>query len=325
MSFWVTRHFSIGAADNEAYEMSEEKSKKELEIANLRARIAIQDARPPLYTGLLAQADQALRAGNALRAREFLLSQPAMRAFSEVNAKSPPPDLRGFEWRYLWRNLNSERFRVEGHRGIVLGVAVSPDGKLGASCSTAADNPKDDTAIRLWDLATGKLIARAAAPHATVYAVAFSPDSKTLASAGADKVVRLWDVSKGAAGFTPIKTLAGHTDTVRALAFGNDAQTLASAGADKTVILWDLAAAKPRHQLKEHTAPIAALVFADDGKTLVSAGGEAQMIFWDAQTGKKRQVVTTPYPGDRGPGSRARWQDDRRRRRRSQARRGIRQ
>jgi WD40 repeat protein len=295
MSFWVTRNFFGSVAEDESRESIVENAKKEIEIANLRTRIAIQEARQPLYHGLLAQADQALRADNALRARELLLSQPAMRAFSEANAKAPIPDLRGFEWRYLWRTLNSERFRVEGHRGIVHAVAVSPDGKLGASCSTAIDSIKDDAAIRVWDLATGKLIARAGAPHTTVYAIAFSPDSKTLASAGADKLVRLWDVSKGGPGLTPIKTLAGHTDAVHALAFGKDAQTLASAGADKTVILWDIAAAKPRFQLTEHSAAIAALVFAGDGKTLVSAGAEAALILWDVQSGKKRQAISTPF------------------------------
>ena len=61
-----------------------------------------------------------------------------------------------------------------------------------------------------------------------VCAVAFSPDGKTLASAGYDHTVRLWGVFTG----QEIRQFAGHQDAVCAIAFSPDGKTLASASLD---------------------------------------------------------------------------------------------
>ncbi|HEX5270856.1 MAG TPA: WD40 repeat domain-containing protein [Gemmataceae bacterium] len=122
----------------------------------------------------------------------------------------------------------------------------------------------------------------------TVYAVALSPDGKTLASGGEDRLIRLWDPTTGKAR----GTLEGHSGWVRCLAFSPDGKTLASGGNDRLICLWDMTAAgrpgtKPM-QAVGHTDLVLALAFSPDGKTLVSGGWDSTARAWDPATGKER-------------------------------------
>ena len=54
-----------------------------------------------------------------------------------------------------------------------------------------------DKTIQLWDAVTGVHWQTLKGHSNHVIAVAFSPDSKTLASASGDKTIRLWDAATG--------------------------------------------------------------------------------------------------------------------------------
>ncbi|WP_319701024.1 hypothetical protein [Streptomyces sp. ME19-01-6] len=66
-------------------------------------------------------------------------------------------------------------------------------------------------------------------------------DGRTLATTGADRTVRLWDVRTGRA----LRALKGHTDGVWAVAFSPDGRTLATGSDDETVRLWDIDPRRP--------------------------------------------------------------------------------
>jgi hypothetical protein len=65
--------------------------------------------------------------------------------------------------------------------------------------------------------------------------VAFAQDGRTLASAGRDQTVKLWEIATG----RERATLKGHTEPVHSVAFQPNGSTLASASYDNTVKLWN--------------------------------------------------------------------------------------
>ncbi|MCB8943613.1 MAG: NACHT domain-containing protein [Ardenticatenaceae bacterium] len=122
-------------------------------------------------------------------------------------------------------------------------LAFSPDGKLLASGSRS-------NVIKLWGLETGDWrlgespISSLQSPISTLsghtgwlYALAFSPNGRLLASASGDNTARLWHISSLQSPVSSL-TLSGHTSWVHSVAFSPDGQTLATGSGDETIRLW---------------------------------------------------------------------------------------
>ncbi|WP_341526616.1 caspase family protein [Nostoc sp. UHCC 0302] len=116
-----------------------------------------------------------------------------------------------------------------------------------------------------------------------VLSVAFSPDSKTIASASSDTTVKLWNAATG----KEITTLKGHSSDVLGIAFSPDGKTIASASSDTTVKLWNVATGKEITTLNGHSSYVLSVAFSPDGKTIASASLDNTLKLWNATTGKE--------------------------------------
>src|SRR5207244_1528238 len=69
-----------------------------------------------------------------------------------------------------------------------------------------------------------------------VYALAFAPDGRTLASGSFDRTVRLWETASG----QQITAWPGHLGSVSGVAFSADGRVAVSGSADTSVLAWDV-------------------------------------------------------------------------------------
>lgn len=161
-------------------------------------------------------------------------------------------------------------------------ACLTPDGKLLCTCTYQGD-------VWVWDTTTGKL--RRFFPLAPngVYALACSPDGRSLAGVGSWQQLYVWQLSNWEMKEFPIP---GLTENCTAITFSPDGKSLAVA-AGQRVALWDVPGYRPRHVLTwaklDAYPPIA---FSPDGKVLAvgtgrSPGAAAPIHLWDTKTGAK--------------------------------------
>ncbi len=175
----------------------------------------------------------------------------------------------------LWDTATGKEIRVFPSNGQPRDVAFSPDGKMIAVTNQGA--------CQLWEVAGGKMLRELTIPNAGVIALAFSPDSKLLATANGDGTVRLWD----SANAEEKQRIDCEQGKLRTVAFAPDGKLLASAGSNGAIRLWDSVSYKEVRRIATPKNEICSVVFSPDGKQLASRSSEDSPRLWEVATGRE--------------------------------------
>src|SRR5581483_9432996 len=136
--------------------------------------------------------------------------------------------------------------------------------------------------IKVFEVGTWKLVTDIKNGHSdTVYGVCFSPDGKMLATAAADKFVKVWEIPSGKF----VKSFEGHTHHVLDVGWMFDGKLLASAGGDNTVKVWDFEKGEQARTIPAHGKQVTRLVFINKKPEFLTAGGDNQVKAFNATNG----------------------------------------
>ena len=168
-----------------------------------------------------------------------------------------------------------------------------------------------------------------------IVAVAFSPNSRKLATGNDLGEITVWDLEDDSAyrfpdhhrgslidlRFTPdgdhlasagrnglahlwdttsgakVRSFHGHEHFVRAVAFSPAGDLMATGSNDRTAVLWDVETGEVLHVLEGHEAEVETVSIAPDGARIASGSADGTVRLWDATTGEPIAVLS----GHEGP------------------------
>ena len=190
--------------------------------------------------------------------------------------------MEGGRIRVLDLHNGKELWTAVASKEYVLSLAFSQDGKTLASGAGFADS-----AIGLWDVATGRPIGKLEGHGSWISSLVFWPDGKKLASSSADQTIRIWDIASQKC----LDVLRGHRQEVWRLALLPDERTLLSGAKDGTVCFWDSSRTHPRQARITLSEKIVNWGFTADGRSILALDEQGQVSQWTGSDFQRKEPL----------------------------------
>jgi eukaryotic-like serine/threonine-protein kinase len=241
------------------------------EGARTEADARAAEARHQLYLSTVLLAAEARDRDNLAEARRLLGEAESLAAERQ---ESP------VELDCLAASLDDSLATLSDCGATVGAVAWSADGRTVAVGTMGGRlrtwQPPAATQSGPIDQLTARISLDLPAHEAAIWDLAFSPDSRLLASASADGTVHIHDLVAGG----PARSLTGHESGVYAVDFSPAGAVLATASRDRTIRLWDTVTWQERDRFRGHDGTVYSVRFSPDGERLVSASQDGTVRVW---------------------------------------------
>jgi DNA-binding beta-propeller fold protein YncE len=155
----------------------------------------------------------------------------------------------------------------------VYDLSFSPDGQR---LAVAAGIPGEFGEVKIFDLAAHTLLADLIRVDDVVLGVAFSPDGSRLATCGADRSIRIFDVST----YAEQHRIEDHADWVLDIAWSPDGTRIVSASRDKTSKVFDTATGDPLTTFNGHGDVVQGVAYLPDGAHAATCGDDNSVRVW---------------------------------------------
>jgi WD40 repeat protein len=173
-------------------------------------------------------------------------------------------------------------YRLSGHFGRVVDVAVSPQGQFVGTASA-------DGTARIWNVGTrrGALTAIAMGHTDQLHSIAFSPSGLFFVTSSRDGTARVWKTDRG----NPVAVLAGHDGDVLGASFSKTGRRVLTYGEDGTARIWDSGTAAELSVIARQHAPFTGLDMFGDGRRFVTTDARGIARIWQ-RGGSSRTLPT---------------------------------
>ncbi|KAJ4053969.1 hypothetical protein NW763_007519 [Fusarium oxysporum] len=178
----------------------------------------------------------------------------------------------------VWRVDNGDCVQILRYKATVKALTFFPSSRLLVTAIYSE--------IQVWDIATGECIQELSGHRDWVTHVAFSPDSKLMASASEDETVRLWQVGDD----ERIRNKNSSDGSILAWTVSTNRALIASVSNDH-VQLWRTDNGECTQKLKGHDDSILSVTFSPNTRFLASSSYDGTVRLWKVDTGECLQTL----------------------------------